>query len=330
MKVHRRFLTVLLAVLLASAGCSGSENDTAEATPLASASAVADAEPSPTVTEVAAPEATDEQRIAAALDQLAIDVAGDEAISPSIDSLIAYDVLDTTVNPETGDVTITICGWPEGTVFDTVRNSLYSIKTNPDGTVTATHRTSPTGPGDCLNTELINTALDHIDEYDIYWDGILADPASFERGPATSGLLAEQSVVRSEKLTSDWVRDELQLVRPFKTDGSARTQAVRDILYARYFVGDLEVLDIVVCREMNPTSGTYRNGALLDDGRTPDDPGLHAITSYQLIPANVGSQGWRISGTNGLVWSDCVATDDWPAAVTLWRPLDEPFQAIES
>ena len=329
MKVHGRFLAVLLAALLASASCSGSENDTAEATPVPTTSAVAEAEPSPTVAVVAAPRATNEQRIAAALNQLAIDVAGDEPISPSIDSLIAYDVMDTTVNPKTGDVTITICGWPEGTVFDTVRANLYSTKTTSDGTVTATHITSPTGPGECLNTELINTALDHIDEFDVYWENMLTDPASFDPDRVSGTLFAEELVLRTSALTEGWVSDEIYFAEAFAPDGDLRSGTVADLLYRRYIDNDLEILEVVVCRNMNPASGIYRGGALIDDERSPDAPGLHAVNAYQLVRANEPGSRWLVAGNPALVWSDCLGVDDWAAAANGWRPRAAPLEVLE-
>jgi len=319
----------MLIVLLAVAACSDSENDTTDATPEPPASTVFDTEPPPTVAVVATPQATNEQRIAAALDQLAADVAGDEPISPSIDSLIAYDVMDTTVNPETGDVTITICGWPEGTVFDTVRDSLYSIKTNPDGTVTATHRTSPTGPGECLNTELINTALDHIDEFEVYWASVVADPSTYDSEAIRGVLVDDGFATRSEVRTGDWVRDEVYFVRPFLLEGDVRSQAAADLLYRRYIEEDLEILELVVCREMVPESGMYRGGTLLDSSRPTVDAGPHSISLYQLVPSpDVGGQ-LLIGGTSGLSWAHCLRGGDWPGGANEWRPRSTMLTVLD-
>jgi len=293
---------------------------------VASASAVVGAEPSPTATEVATPQATDEQRIAAALDQLAADVAGDEPISPSLDSLIAYDVLDTTVNPETGDVTITICGWPEGTVFDTVRDSLYSIKTNPDGTLTATHITSPTGPGDCLNTELINTALDTIDEYEVFWRSVLADPASFQSDSRSVSLLESGLLGRTSVLVDSWIRDDIYF-EPAFTSADIRTDSAAELLIRRYTTEEQEILEIVSCRTMNPASGTYRAGALLDNEKG-EDPGPHAVNAYQVVLGSNVESSWAIAGTPALVWADCFR-DGWETSANSWRPRPEILVPIE-
>ena len=319
-------------LLLVVGGCTDTTNNVlATPAPTLEADSTRTTNPVPADNPTPVPPATvtNEQRIEAATLQLAIDIAATEPISNTIDAITAYDVLTTSVNTDNGNVTVTICSWNGDTIFDDVRDALYQIETTNNGEITATLITAARGAGDCLNTELINTALNHIDEYDLYWAEILADPRSFDPEAPATVKLADQFAERSAALVFTWQTDDIYFERPFSSLGGVRSQTVADILYRRYTNEGSKILEIVVCRDMNPVSGAYRDGALIDDRRGPDDPGLHAINSYQLA-ASEEVAVFELVGTSGLGWADCFRTGDWNSAANDWRPADTAFTPLPS
>jgi len=329
MKRREGLLSTLVVVSLLFAACTGSSDDVADATVVPTVGAepteveAATTDPTPTVGPVAVVGAVgDEDRIAAAVARLDAEIAAGEGP----EATIAYDLLESSVD-EDGFVTLRICAWTGETVFDTVRDSLYRTDVADDGTVTASHVTSPVGPGECLNSTLIDSALDFIDEFEAYWADVAAAPTRFGEDSRTSILMTDDYRARAEELISPWIEDNLYF-EASTAAGEMASTAAADILYRRYRDNDLEILEIVVCRDMNPEFGAYRDGVLVDDSRGAADPGLHAVDAYQMVAAAQVPGQLTLAGTDGLVWSDCFATDDWPGAANVWRSRNVDLEVL--
>ncbi len=261
--------------------------------------------------------------IEAAIAQLDAEVATGQGPSETF----AYDLIDSKIDAE-GFVTLTICAWTGDTVFDTVRDSLYRTEVDTDGSITASHVTTPVAAGDCLNTQLIKSAFDFINEFDLYWTEIFGDPESFATDERTSRLGTEAYQLRAGEVTAGLVDDEIYFEPPFAV-GDFQTDSAADVLFRRYRFEDLQILELVICRPMNTSYGAYRDGTLVDDGGSAGNPGLHTIDAYQLIPDRGTETGWRMTGDERLLWADCFETGDWPHAANQWRPRENALQVLD-
>ena len=314
MKRHETCFSVLIAVSLFASACNEGGDTAALFTP----SPLVETATQRTVETPLPPtaSASSDNLIEAAVAQLNSEIAAGEGPSETF----AYDLLSTTID-DAGFVTLTICAWTGDTVFDTVRDSLYRTAIAANGSITATHVTTPVATGDCVNTQLIESAFDFINEFDKYWADVSADPTSFTRDDSASILMTEDYLQITESFAGTWLDDDIYFDNSFKgTD--VRTAATADTLYRRYSANGLKILEVVVCRDMNPLYGAYRGGVLVEDSRSEEDPGLHAVDAYQLVASQDRIGKFQLAGSDGLIWSDCFATGNWPSAANGWRTRD--------
>jgi len=301
-----------LGLTLVAAACTGNSDSATPTTPTPAGETS-----TPTVPEAptaAPPLVTDEERIEAAIAQLAGEGPSDT---------YTYDLLDTKIDDQ-GIVTLTICAWTGNTVFDTVRDSLYRTTADANDTITATHITTPV----CLNTQLIETALDFIDEFDSYWADVSADPASFAIDPRTKDLLTERFESLALELTDGWAADGVYF-ETASVAGDLPSGIEADMLFRRYPFEETRILEIVLCRPINPTAGAYRDGILIDDGGSDAGPGRQSIKAYQLVPDPAARLAWRMAGDDALIWADCFETGDWVGAANKWRPRDTSLEVVK-
>lgn len=332
MKVHEKCLAVVAVCfgLLLLAACTSSGDGVASSTPEPGAEVDATIEPEaevtvaveePTPTSVPVVEASDDDRVQAAAAQFEADVAAGD-----IRSVFAYDLLDSRVD-ESGDVTLTVCAWAGDSVFDEVRDSIYRTQVEQDGTVTASHVTTPVAAGECLNTQLIDSALDHINAYDEFIVQAAANPESFSDDPRRSLYAADFEMAAAENYRT-LALDGLYFegVRP---PGPATDSRVADLLWRRFSANGVSVFELALCRDMVPSRGMYRDGVLVDDGRGEGDPGLHSIDSFQLIQDPAMQGGWLVSGGKQIIWSDCFFAGDWVDGANIFQPRDVEFLVLE-
>lgn len=321
MKRHETWFSVFLAVSLITASCVGGSESTS---PVSPAPATETVTPSTveTPTPAAAASASADDLIGAAIARLDAEVAAGDGPSETF----AYDLIDSKIDAE-GFVTLTICAWTGDTVFDTVRDSLYRTEVEADGSISASHVTTPVAAGDCVNTQLFESAFDFINEFTTFWADISADPISFGNDDRASTLMTEGYLQIAESFTATWLDDDISFNNSF-TEGDVRAAAIADTLYRRYSANDHEILEIVVCRDMNLLYGAYRDEVLIDDSRGDGDPGLHAVDAYQLVASQDRRGELELAGSDGLIWSDCFATGNWPGAANVWRTRDTPLEAL--
>jgi len=329
MKVQEKpsWALVSLVVAMVLAGCTGTSPGALPATSVPDETSA----PQETVVETATVEVPtpaplvqvgDQERIDSVVAQFAVDVAAGE-----IPSVIAYDLLDAKIDDD-GDVTLTICAWAGDSVFDRVRDSIYRTRVDDDGAVTATHVTTPLAAGECLNTQLIESALETIDAFDEFVADAGADPTIFDDDPRRN-LLTDNFAASSGELYKGFVDDDVYIegIRP---PGPFADALVADLLWRRITVDGFSGLEIAVCRDMVPSRGIYRDGVLIDDERSEDSPGLHSIDSFQLAidPDRPGS--WLVSGRKTIIWSDCFFADSWVDGANIFQPRETVFQVLES
>ena len=262
-------------------------------------------EPTATPTEVPAPEAealSDSDMIALARSTFDAD--------PQPGALIAWDHLDATAF---GDrVRLEICSWTGDTVFDDLRTIEYEIRA--DGT--ANYLFDGSIPGDCLNTELIDSALAFTREFDSYWGSVLEDPTTFD--PEIERQFSTDSGAKSaERMSRGWIDDGTYWIG-HAFDSGLPQSSLQPIGYRRYQLDDrdFDVLELATCRELAPNFGLYRGEVLIDDERSSNAIGPHAIDNYQLTRLD---QQWVLAGIEGLSWADCFAVD-WQTGLTTWQP----------
>lgn len=329
-------LRLVLAMTLLATACSGGSTATSDPGPPTAAETPIEtpAEPAPTEaptatptetpTEVPVPEVTDQDRIDAVI--AAMDAAIEAGEAPN--GSIAYDLLDTKVNADTDSVTLTICEWTGETVHDTVRDSLWRTSVADDGSVTAEHVTTPVAQGDCTNTHLIETALATATAYDTFWGEVGADPTIWENDPRQELITPTYREI-SAGSANGFVQDGVYFVGA-RIEGELTDTVAAEILWRRVADEPQDLIEFAFCRDMDPERGMYRAGVLIDDGRGPDDPGLHSVDAFQLVPQPTSEFGWQIAGRSDLIWSDCLGVEDWPRAASEWRPSDLPFEVLPS
>ena len=232
--------------------------------------------------------------------------------------LIAWDHLDAEAFGDT--VRLEICSWTGKTVFDDLRTVEYQIE--PDGTASYIFDSSLLG--DCLNTELIDTALAFTRDYDTYWASVLEDPTTFD--PETD--LKYSTPDRADAhvpLAATWANDGTHW-EGSAYDGRLPESSLQSIAWRRYDRPELgtDVLELVSCRELGPTYGLYRGDLLIDDERGADGVGPHAVDQYLLTRVD---QQWLNAGGQGLRWADCIAVD-WQTGVSEWQPEPVPLELL--
>ena len=299
----------LVVVVLLLAGCTSQSStardpvaaeSTETETPVAETPA---ASTNPTATAVPTPEPdqlSDTEMIALARTTF------DANAQPG--ELIAWDHLDAEAFGDT--VRLEICSWTGKTVFDDLRTVEYQIE--PDGTASDIFDSSLLG--DCLNTELIDTALAFTRDYDAHWQAVLHDPSTFD--PAEAAFFKTAERVNDNKIAVEgWVRDGLHWEGPV-LDGQLPDSAVRDLLGRSFTVADIELFELIACRDMDERYGLYQGDVLIDDSRG-DRPGSNSIVKYQLSRQ---AGRWELAGRFTNVWADCVDPNRWLGWVDEWQP----------
>ena len=318
MKWLKKYLLVLTAAILIATGCaSGSEGEQAPA-PTSDDGAAAAAEPTATPAAAQTDVAVDEPTATAAPVELTEQDMIEAALvafdaNPEPETLIAWDHLDARVSGS--EVTLTMCTWTGDTVFDEVRAANYIVTPETNGAPKTRFNFSNGLFGqECLNTELIESALAFTREYDIYWESVLADPATFDPEVAAEYKTAER-VVDNQIVVEGWVRDALHWEGPV-LDGQLPDSALRDLLGRSFTFDENELFELVACRDMDESFGLYQGEVLIDDSRG-DRPGSNSIIKYQLR-RQAGT--WAVAGILTNVWADCVDPDSWLDWVNEWQP----------
>ena len=224
--------------------------------------------------------------------------------------LIAWDHLSAEAFGDT--VRLEICSWTGETVFDNLVAVEYQIQ--PDGTANYIFH-SPL-PGDCLNTELINSALAFTREFDTYWASVLEDPTTFDL-EIDRQFGEEKHLETTLSLVSGWV-DEGVHWESHSFDGELPGSTLRPIAWRSFDRPDLgfEVLELVSCREVSSRFGLYLDDVLIDDQKATGAVGSNVIHTYQLTRAE---DQWLVAGMDGVVWADCFA-QDWLSGLNDWKP----------
>jgi len=318
-----KLVAVLLLSALVVAACSGGSAGSVLETPEPSVqladspTAVPDDAP-PTAVPTAVPIVlTNEQMVAAAID------AFDAAPEPA--ELIAWDHLDAEV---AGDkVTLRLCSWTGDTVFDEVRLVNYIVEPDVDGNPTTQLIFSNPTPGECLNTELINSAFEAINAYDTYWGGVLEDPTTFDEVEAAK-YQSSDLVEVSEDRVEGWIRDGLEW-RGVRFEAGLPDALVVPSLWRTYELGSLAVFEVLVCGDLDPAYGLYQSDSLVDDFKPEVAAGNHTIDSVKL---SRDDSRWVIRGVEAFAWSNCFAFEpNWLEGMNemnselgRWRLVEEP------
>jgi len=318
MKYLNKYLIVMAVAILVAAACaSGSEGEQAPA-PTPEDGAAAEADPSATPaaeeTEIAIeePTATAEPIELSEEDMIEAALAAFDS-NPEPDTLIAWDHLEARVSGT--EVMLTMCTWTGDTVFDDVRTANYTVTPSDDGTPkTRFNFSTRSGIDECLNTQLIESALAFTRDYDAHWQAVLHDPSTFD--PAEAAFFKTAERVNDNKIAVEgWVRDGLHWEGPV-LDGQLPDSAVRDLLGRSFTVADIELFELIACRDMDERYGLYQGDVLIDDSRG-DRPGSNSIVKYQLSRQ---AGRWELAGRFTNVWADCVDPNRWLGWVDEWQP----------
>jgi len=322
--MHLRGVLALVVVL--AAACSGGsttapgdEVGAATQTSEAPASPAAEAaEPTVSETTVADPtavvvQATDDELIAAAVAKL-------DAVGAS--DLVAWDVLESSINGN-GEVQLTLCGWTGDTVFDAVYRSRWKVE-GPSGEVSATELTTSPIDGECLNTELVDSALAAFQQFEAYWAEMTSDPSLIASEPRTIQLLTESFAEGVLDAGEQWEREGISFAGV--PESQELDDRVAELLFRRFRTEVDERVELVACRNMISNYGIYRGDVLLDNGRSQDSSGLHSLAALALVR----QEGqWKVITQDGLVWTDCRSVEDWPGFASEWRPEVVDFGTVE-
>jgi len=180
MKYHEKTLTAALTavlaacVLLSACSSSGSDAATPEDTPtVENVTTGPTAEPTTSSSEpggtLQLDEVNDDDLIAAAL--AAYETA------PQPEGTIAWDVLDTSVFED--QVSFTMCTWDGLTANDAMRDIKYITTITDGGTIEARNVQSSPTSGDCLNTQLIESAIATANFQEEFWESVALAPETF-------------------------------------------------------------------------------------------------------------------------------------------------------
>lgn len=314
-------VAALLLVVFISLGCAESSykapsDPAVDPEPTAAPTPTAPPVPgsAPTATSVA--ELSDAERLEVA--QQALDAQGAR-------DLIAWDVLNASVD---GDfVAFQLCGWTGVDAFDAVYRSNWDVSSGPEGELVAAEVSTSVDAGDCLNTELVDSAFDFLAEYESYWSEILRYPERFEADDRSERLHTaeryEDGAVFARRLVDDGIYGEFH-----SFDGTPLDTAVTDILWRRFRSDERALLELAFCRDADPRNGFYRDGVLVD-GRGSSAAGPHVAHAYELERSEDG-QRWVYAGRQGQVWADCFAVGgSWEQGAAEWRPSSTPFEILK-
>jgi len=316
-----RFGVTIAVVALLAAGCTSGASDPVAQEPTAVETTVEVTE-TPTVVQdepTVTPTPTEVPVVVTDDDKIAAAIAAYEAnVEPA--GTIAWDVVSTIV---TGDkVLIELCTWSGDTVYDDLRLTEFLI-TVDGAELTAESLYNSSKSGECLNTQLMDSALAATREYDTFWSAVLADPTTFDREAAAEILEADQLMAASEAAET-WINDNTYW-KGVSFDAALPDSSLTKIGWRRYTLDApaFEVFEIISCRNFSADHGLYTgNDVLVDDFQSDSSRGQHAIDLYQFVRVN---QEWRFAGGTGLVWADCLSTD-WLDAINIYQPDPEQWQ----
>jgi len=258
---------------------------------------------------------TDEEMIEAAL--AAFDA------NPEPETVIAWDHLDARVSGN--EVTLTMCTWTGDTVFDDVREANYIVTPDANGDPKTRFNFSNGLFGqECLNTELIESALAFTREFDAHWQAVLDDPTTFD--PEEAALFKPAKAVEENRVAVEaWVRDDLHW-EGGNLDAQLPDSAVLDILGRRLVFEDEELFELIACRDMDDRYGLYQGETLVDNAKTDASDGNNSIIRYQLGRLD---QRWAMVGLETNVWADCLDVQpNWLEGVNEWRPGTVSWQVV--
>lgn len=322
----RYVVGAVLAVVVFCAGCSGGSSDSIPAAAADPTEVEAPASATPTVVPTDVPAETPEPTAVSATDAERLDAVLAELDENGVDEgvgLIAWDVLDWNVNGELVDVSL--CGWTGQDAFDSVYSSLWVVS-GEAGQLVAREQGTSFDAGECLNTELIDSAFEFIAEYEEYWTEMVRYPDRFEGDPRSERLLTDIRLADAEAYTRRLVENG-EYGDGLGLDGRPRETGVMDSLYRRYDDEGERVLELAFCRPMGDGYGTYSSAGVLLDDDMVSDPGPHTVDAY-VLQRSVSAESWLYLAKEGLVWADCLGGGDPVAAANQWRPGPVSFVVV--
>ena len=305
--IRGRFCATLVALALVVTACTSAaataEDDPAPSPDTTVETTEAETPPVPAETATAEPAETptEEPEPPTAEELEAVAIAAFDANPP--EGLFAFDLLEAERQGTRDVVELTVCGWDGTTVDDDLYLATYRVNAEAARAPTATFESITTTPGDCTNTELIETALQTTRDYDNYLSQVVAAPASFdsERAadfitPALLNTLAREAEER--------VRDGVG-IRNTELDGALPASSVQTLLTRTYLDDDeIPTREILACRDLPENYGLYRGDVLVDDFRV-NVAGPSAVFSYRM---NRTEGSWLVATTRGAIWVDCSGT----------------------
>jgi len=220
--------------------------------------------------------------------------------APQPEGTIAWDVLNTSVFEN--QVSFTMCTWDGLTANDATRDVKYITTITDGGTIEASNVQSSPTSGDCLNTQLIESAIATANFQEEFWESVARAPATFADSDVPAQLFTDFGFENSQTLANQWLADDV-IVRGTRS-GSIPEDLVAPLAWRRY--------------------SDDKNQSVLN---TIDGP--HRIALYRLVADGESLLSWRVDGTDGSVWGDCFNTGDWLGAVNNWRPNPTIWNVVD-
>lgn len=271
--------------------------------------------PTPVPTPVPTPEpVTDEELIEAA--QAAF-------VEERSDEFVGWDFTDAELTD--GVVVLTVCAWTGFNAYDVA----ITVDVDVDAVVSGVVRTNLIGTGaaggDCLNSELIESALAFIDEHDAYWRSVTSDPTTFDPTVQAPELLGEVHLATITPLVQGWAAQGARW-EGLSFEGNLPESAVRPLLWRSFDAPTGPVLEVLACRDMDPRNGLYQGDELIAGG-APDDPaGQNSITQYRLERSDAG---WKLVGGGVRVWANCFFDAPWVEGMNNFNGQTNPWKLVD-
>jgi len=312
----------LLACALLIASCTSGSEVTEPAPPTATEVAATE---TPTVVTEPTATPTPEPIVVTEDDRIAAAVAAFEA-DPQPTELIAYDYLEPLVS--TNQIRLTVCGWTGETVFDDVYQIAYRVGNtlNDNGKIDVAFESANTTLDTCTNTELIESALQATRDFDAYWTGVIEDPTSFDENELPP-IMSPELAALGRDLVNDWVSEGLAYQNTF-LDGELPGSAETEILVRSYTDEDVDLFELISCRQQSKAFGLYQGNVLIDDFRQDASNGPHGVAQYLLIRRD---NQWTTVGLQDRPSVDCNGFEDgWIAAINRLFADPVPWETLPS
>jgi len=252
----------------------------------------AESDPTPTAVPVAI---SDEDRIAAAYAAFDAD--------PEPAELIAWDFSEPRVN-DAGLVSFSVCGWDGQGVFDQVYAAVYETSVDDDGAVATRRRDVAIGAGECLNTALIDSVFEFINDVDVVLATAFEAPGEFAVDAPSVVPFDSAYLERLLRSLEESASNQQSARHTAYGSGTLPDSAVLAPVWRRYRSEPSEILEVAACREMHPEYGIYRDGVRIDDRKGDDLPGPHSISAY-VIGRDAARNSWVLREAYDGVWGDC-------------------------